>query len=356
MKACHTPASAHSVLICAPCQLPICISYLPLVPDPRVTDFSCKMKTKEIRPLTTELKLKAQAELGESAERIEQDMAQLKDWVTKIDYIKCRDNDQFLIAFLRGSKYSVEKAKHKLELYYKRKITAPEMFSKGKATNPRIIDILRLGVAVPFPSVESPDAPRIVLVRAGAFNPSEIHISEIFQMAVMMNEIMMLEDDNYVVAGLVNIIDMKGVRATHFAQFTPRTIEKILFVTQEALPSRQRGFHFLNLPLGFNTALTLFKNLFNSRNALRANLFIELHGNDLNKLQEFVEPKYFPTEYGGNDYAIADIIKQWEAKFEKYQDYFTEDEKYGYVGDAADLKKKDEKSDLRGAFRSLSID
>lgn len=109
------------------------------------------------------------------------------------------------------------------------------------------------------------------MIRAGIFNPSEIHITEIFQMAVMMNEILMMEDDNYVVSGLVNVVDMKGIKAMHFAQFTPRVIEKILFVTQEALPSRQRGFHFLNLPLGFNAALTLFKNLFNAKNQSRTN-------------------------------------------------------------------------------------
>lgn len=224
----------------------------------------------KIRPLSTELKLKAEQELGENHERIETDMQALNEWISHLDYIKIRTDDQFLISFLRSSKYSIERAKEKLELYYQRKIVAPEVFPLGKATNPKIMDILRLGVAVPFPHLEDPTSPKIVLIRAGVFNPSEVHISEVFQMAMMMNEILLLEDDNFVVSGLINIIDMRGIRAMHLTQFTPRMIEKILFLTQEALPIRQRGFHFLNLPLGFNTAFTLFKSLFNSRNSARS--------------------------------------------------------------------------------------
>lgn len=227
------------------------------------------MTPLSIRPLSTELKLKAEQDIGESQERIENDLQELKSWISQLDYIKIRTEDQFLISFLRSSKYDIDRTKEKLDLYYRRKVVAPEVFPPGKATNPKVLEILRLGIAIPFPHLESPTASKVVLIRAGMFNPSEIHISEVFQMAMMMNEILLLEDDNFVVSGLVNIIDMRGIRAMHLAQFTPKMIEKTLYITQEALPIRQRGFHFLNLPLGFNTAFTLFKSLFNAKNAAR---------------------------------------------------------------------------------------
>lgn len=228
------------------------------------------MSQLNIRPLPTLLKLKAEQDFGESHERIESDLQTLKTWISQLNDMKIRTDDQFLVGFLRSSKYSIERTKDKLETYYRRKLVAPEVFPAGKAKDPKILDILRLGVAVPFPALETPTSPRIVLIRAGAYNPSEVHISEVFQMAMMMNEILLLEDDNYVVSGLINIVDMSGIRTMHLTQFTPRMIEKIMFLTQEALPIRQRGFHFVNLPLGFNTAFTLFKSLFNARNAVRA--------------------------------------------------------------------------------------
>lgn len=338
------------------------------------------MSHPKIRPLPTELRLKAEEELGESPERIDTDLQALKEWITQLDYMKIRTDDQFLIGFLRSSKYSIERCKDKLELYYRRKVIAPEIFPVGKATNPKILEILRLGVAIPFPLFEHPTAPKVVLIRAGMYDPSLVHISEVFQMAMMMNEMLLLEDDNYVVSGLLNIVDMRGIKAMHLAHFTPRMIEKILYVTQEALPIRQRGFHFLNLPLGFNAAFTLFKNLFNARNAARTkdsnfvvswlNLFafykrlkftslqLEVHGNDVEKLFKFIPKSMFPTEYGGEAYSIADVISYWEKKFETYQDYFIDDEIYGIDESKADKTKvkSTPHHGAKGTFRSMSID
>lgn len=125
-------------------------------------------------------------------------------------------------------------------------------------------------VSIPLPDTETPDGPRVVIVRTSIYDADKFHIIDIFQMAMMMNEILMLEDDNFVIAGLLNIVDMVGVKASQFSQFTPRIVEKIMFVTQEALPVRQRGFHFLNLPVGGYTALNMIKSIFNAKNKARA--------------------------------------------------------------------------------------
>lgn len=99
----------------------------------------------DVRPLNTALKLKTQDELNETTDKIAQDLHIFREWLSKTHHMKSRTDDQFLIAFLRGSKYNFDKAKKKLDLYYKRKIVAPEIFPPGKATNPKIIDVLRLG-------------------------------------------------------------------------------------------------------------------------------------------------------------------------------------------------------------------
>lgn len=98
-----------------------------------------------VRPLNTVLKLKAQEELNETTDRIQQDLQIIRDWLQKTNHMKCREDDQFLIAFLRGSKYNFDKVKKKIDLYYKRKIVAPEIFPPCKATDPKIIELLRLG-------------------------------------------------------------------------------------------------------------------------------------------------------------------------------------------------------------------
>lgn len=56
-------------------------------------------------------------------------------------------DDQWLLAFLRGTKFSLERAKEKLDLYYSVQAIAPELF-KIKHTDPRFNEIWNLGLVV----------------------------------------------------------------------------------------------------------------------------------------------------------------------------------------------------------------
>ncbi|XP_063700188.1 alpha-tocopherol transfer protein-like [Culicoides brevitarsis] len=315
-----------------------------------------------IRPLSTNLKLKAMSELNETSDRIQSDLVVLKDWLQKCGYINARTDDQFLIGFLRGSKFSIERTKEKLDNYYSSRFVAPEIYPKDKYCNPKILEVLKQGISIPLPETEHPVAPRVVIIRAGHYNPETTHITEIFQMAVMMYAIMLLEDDNFVVSGLVNIIDLKGLKASQMAQFTPKLIEKLIFVTQDALPVRQRAFHFLNLPPGLGTMLNMFKNLMNARNRHRfkeSSLQIEVHGSNLEKLYKFVPKSILPKEYGGEAPCIDELMNVWEEKFKSYENYFKEDEQYGTDESKRPegaRQKTNEDAMMIGTFRQLSVD
>lgn len=154
---------------------------------------------------------------------------------------------------------------------------------------------------------------------------------------------------------------MKGIRAAQMSQFTPKLIEKLIFVTQDALPVRQRAFHFLNLPPGLGTMLNMFKNLMNARNKNRfkeSSLQIEVHGSSLEKLYKFIPKAILPKDYGGDAASIEELMQVWEAKFKEYEEYFVEDEKYGTDErkrpGGARQKSTDEM--MIGTFRQLSVD
>uniref|UniRef100_A0A336LY11 CSON007324 protein n=1 Tax=Culicoides sonorensis TaxID=179676 RepID=A0A336LY11_CULSO len=319
------------------------------------------MRTSTVRPLPPDLKSKAFNELNETDDRIQSDLIILKDWLSKCQYINSCMDDQFLIGFLRGSKFSIEKAKEKLDMYYSSRYIAPEIYPKDKMKNPKIFEILKQGISIPLPQVEHPAAPRVVIIRAGLFNPETVHITEVFQMAVMMYAIMLLEDDNFVVSGLVNIVDMKGISPMQMSQFTPKLIEKLIFITQDALPVRQRAFHFLNLPPGLTTVLNMFKNLMNAKNKGRykdSSLQIEVHGTKLEKLHKFIPKSILPVEYGGDSLSIDELMQIWEDKFKKYEKFFLEDENYGTDESKrpGGPRKKSNNETMVGTFRQLSVD
>ena len=54
-------------------------------------------------------------------------------------------DDQFLIAFLRGTKFSLERTKEKLDMHYTLKTITPELYAKRDPFAPEVQKILKLG-------------------------------------------------------------------------------------------------------------------------------------------------------------------------------------------------------------------
>lgn len=59
-------------------------------------------------------------------------------------------------------------------------------------------------VGLPLPLTENPDSPRIFLIRPGSFDPNLYTIQEVMKVSSMVNDILMNDDDNFIIAGQVN--------------------------------------------------------------------------------------------------------------------------------------------------------
>lgn len=98
-----------------------------------------------IRELSPELQKKAQDELNEVPSRIEEDIEALRTWISKQPHLRTRTDDQYLVTFLRGSKYSLERAKEKIDLLRTVKTLMPEMFIGRDPTEQITSEIIKLG-------------------------------------------------------------------------------------------------------------------------------------------------------------------------------------------------------------------
>lgn len=59
--------------------------------------------------------------------------------------ISILSDDQFLIAFLRGCKYSLERAKEKIDTYYTVRSAIPEFFQARDPNDAKLQEIISLG-------------------------------------------------------------------------------------------------------------------------------------------------------------------------------------------------------------------
>lgn len=81
----------------------------------------------------------------------------------------------------------------------------------------------------------------------------------------MINDILLRTDDNLVVAGQVGILDLEGVNRLHFAQYNPTFIKKMTMMSHEGCPIRQKGFHYINSPNGFEQVFNVFKSVMHEK-------------------------------------------------------------------------------------------
>lgn len=170
----------------------------------------------------------------------------------------------------------------------------------------------------------------------------------------MIQDILMREDDNYMIAGQIGILDCAGVTMAHFKQFHPTFIKKITLMSQEASPTRQKGFHFINTPFGFDSVFNVFKSFINDKNKTK----LYVHGSNLKSLYKVIPQKLMPAEYGGSAGSLESIVNSWEKRIVSYRDYYKEEEKFGVDESKRVVDKPKNKllNGVNGSFRKLEID
>lgn len=223
------------------------------------------MSTLAIRPLNSDLQVVAKEELNEETEKIQEFLETIREWIKKSTHLKARTDDQFLVNFLRGCKFSLETTKKKIDMFYTLRTHIPELIVGRDPLEDKTLEIIRLGFALPMPYTETPGSPRLMLMRPGAYDASKYTIQDTMKVATMINDILLLEDDNFMVAGQIGVCDLKGVTIQHFIQMQPAFVKKMTMMMQEGSPIRQKGMHYINVPASFEQIFNLFKSFLNEK-------------------------------------------------------------------------------------------
>jgi len=276
----------------------------------------------DVRPLCASLQAVACDELDEDPDKLEEVLAEVRQWIEETPHLKARTDDQFLMSFLRGCKFKLEKVKLKLDMFYTLRTHIPELLLGRDPSDPKIRAIIKLGVGLPLPNTENSSSARVILIRPRAYNPDLFTIEDVIKVSTMINDVLLREDDNIIVAGQIGILDLANVSVRHFSQFRPAFIKKMTMMSEDGSPIRQIGFHYINTPPGFEQVFNVFKSVMNEESKTR----LHVHGNNMESLYKIIPRRLMPEEYGGEAGPIQDIIDEWEKKLLSYRQYFQEDE------------------------------
>ncbi|RXG52335.1 Alpha-tocopherol transfer protein [Armadillidium vulgare] len=287
-------------------------------------------------------------------------LSNIREWPFEQPHdLTARTDDWTILRFLRGCKFSLEKTKSKLDMFYTCKNLTPEWYANRDPLHPKSKRILPARMPKEKKLIFSATAydkvgRKVVVIRAGLHDPNTTSMDEVFKATHMISDLLCEEDFQHSVTGISQVIDLAGVTASHSLQMTPALVKKAMTIWQDGYPIRQKAIHYINTPSFFQAVFSIFKTFMKEKIKKR----VYVHGNNMESLYEHVPKNILPKEYGGSNGTVQDIVDYWCENVNKNRKWLLEDEKYKVDESKRPGKPKtsSELFGIEGSFRKLDVD
>ncbi|KAG5880151.1 hypothetical protein JTB14_003575 [Gonioctena quinquepunctata] len=298
-----------------------------------------------------ELQIEIRKELNEDVNTRDSDVDHMKEWLLKQPHLPDTWDEHRILTFLRGCKFSLEKCKRKLDMYFTMRTAVPEIFTNRDITRPELKLVVDLGQLPPLPGL-TPDGRRVIVLRGKTHEVETYDIAEIMKVVLMIGDIR-LDAEETGVAGDIYILDASVATPTHFSKINPSMIKKFLVITQEAYPVKLKQVHVVNASPLVDTIISWVKPFLKEK--LKNRIFVH---NNMESLHNYIPKDILPEEYGGEAGKLQKYHDEWMEKLKEYTPWFKEQENI-----KADESKRpgkptnyDDLFGLDGSFRQLAID
>ncbi|KAK4879673.1 hypothetical protein RN001_007819 [Aquatica leii] len=307
-----------------------------------------------IRFLSKELEEVAVKELNEKPERRQYDLESIREWISKQPHLKVKTDDQWLINMLRCCKFSLEKTKKRIDLLCSIKTLTPEVFENRDPFLPEIQGLLNCGCVLPLPKENNPIAPRTILIRM-LEKTTKYKVIDGIKLILMIFEILINEDDNFIIVGSQVLEDYKELSFKHIQMATPSVVKQAIICLLSTYPVRANSFHVINSSDLFISALYLVKPFLSKKLLSRLHIY---NNDEQNQIKSHIPLQILPKEYGGTGPSVEELTAEWKQKVESYKDWYAED--YLYRSDETKRIGNhffyDDILGTDGSFRKLEID
>ncbi|CAG0889203.1 unnamed protein product [Darwinula stevensoni] len=301
------------------------------------------------------LQEKAEKELKERKETRADDIKAIRHWLEKQPHLQSvpRD-DQTILMFLRGCKFSLERTKEKLDMFFSIKTLLPEFFENGDPMHPTNRAILRLGTCLPIEGKYDAEGRKIIIMRVAVHDPDKFKQENIFRVNCFIMDIILHEDEQTQICGFIGVMDMAGMTWAHGMAISPTLAKKSMTAWQDGYPTRPKGFNYIHTPSYFETIFNIFRGFMKEKMKRR----LSIHGSRLESLHQNVPPDLLPEELGGTygnyndmaDYWMKKVLSNREVIMERAKQKSNEKLRPGKAKSVEDV------FGIEGSFRKLNVD
>ncbi|CAH2034625.1 unnamed protein product, partial [Iphiclides podalirius] len=295
----------------------------------------------------------AARELRESPSIREQTLRIMREWLQKNgDVRNVRQDDNFLLRFLRQKKYSIPMAQQTLLKYLSLRKYYPECFSKLDYEDSRVAEILNNGYIVVSP-VRDGKGRRVIVYNMSKFNANKFTCWDMCRVHIVVYE-SLLDDQADQILGFTHVGEGTGVTSAHITAWNPSDFARILKWGEQSVPMRHKELHLVNIPSTIKYIIDFAASKVSPKMAQRLNI----HAN-LKQLHKHVDVSCLPTAYGG-PLELEDMVsytKQLLAEQRKRLLALDDMEILSTEGITSSKSKPTKDSvSIKGSFRKLEID
>ncbi|KAK8375019.1 hypothetical protein O3P69_017775 [Scylla paramamosain] len=303
--------------------------------------------------LSPELVQRAKDEINEVPERRAADIEHIRDWLKHQPHINARMDDWTILRFLRGCKFSLERTKEKLDMFYTCKTLCPEWYKNRDPQDKKMRAILELGVLLPLPGYDYLGR-KVLLERWALHDPATTTVDMMFRVITSVADVLLDEDEQSSVTGYVVMSDNACLSVPHVVALKPTLARKVTVLWQDGYPMRPKGLNYINTPAAFDTVFNIFRSFMKEKMKKR----VHIHGSDMESLYKQVPREMLPVEYGGTNGTVEEIKNYWLQRLDARRDWLLEDEKYCVDESKRPGKPKTsaELFGIEGSFRKLDVD
>jgi hypothetical protein len=246
-----------------------------------------------------------------TVQRVDKDVEIIREWLKIRPHLPELMDDVKIKNFLNLSKFSIEKTKKKIDMYYTIRSVIPDLFEKS---NPKLTHMQRLldmtYCCTPLQAMNGIHRVYILKVKApNTFNARDLlmHFFNIFELRLYED---FITDDIF-------IFDMDNFTFNDMNKLTPSLVAKAIAVYKKVYSLRLKNIYYLNSPSYVSILLSIMKSVVKEKIFDR----IQVH-QDAEVIKQILTKDTLPKDYGGEGPALEDLNELTRRKLAQYQERF----------------------------------
>lgn len=253
-------------------------------------------------------------EFKKTEEDLENDVNILRTWAVTQPHFPEKPSDRILRFFIVLTKFSIEKAKKKLDMYYTIRSLMPEYF-KCQPLSPEMALQGKTYYIIPLPKT-APDFKRIIYSQVNPNYEPEFFIHErVVENFINVAELLVNYDKCY---GIHFILDCIGAKLGHITKFSVMALKKTVIILEKVFSNRVTSLYIVNQPpILDNFINNIFKPVLPHKIRNR----VTVHSDSSILLRDFGQ-SVMPKDIGGEEKSLEELYECQLQQFKQYKDRF----------------------------------